>query len=176
MTFDITRLHKNIISRSRFSQDFQDVDRIVADVPHLWSDSEPGEDTVGIYVENHEGKNRAWFNWIRFHFWNLDFRWLWPTCWRTFWFLKLDPWRRVLRTTCKGIRGHQGWYLTPRDFRKHDFKKWLSRPGGTGIRKASCKNSTPRHPVEQKTLPCTSSSFSKTRMNCPGHHHGLGGS
>ena len=30
------------------------------------SDSEPGVDTVGIYVENHHGVNRECFTWIRF--------------------------------------------------------------------------------------------------------------
>jgi hypothetical protein len=37
----------------------------VADVTHQWYDSEPGVDTVGIYVENHEGRNRECFIWIR---------------------------------------------------------------------------------------------------------------
>ena len=42
-----------MISTSRLSQDLQDYNKIVADVPHLWSDSEPEVDTVGIYVEKH---------------------------------------------------------------------------------------------------------------------------
>ena len=33
---------------------------------HERSDSEPGTDTVGIDAENHEGKNRECFIWIRF--------------------------------------------------------------------------------------------------------------
>ena len=46
----------NFISRSRCSQDLQDFVKIMADCLHLQSDSEPGADTVGIYVENHEGR------------------------------------------------------------------------------------------------------------------------
>ena len=38
----------------------------MAVVLHLWSDSEPGVDTVGIYVENHHGWNRECFIWIQF--------------------------------------------------------------------------------------------------------------
>ena len=33
---------------------------------HLWCDSEPEVDTVGIYVENHHGRCREFFIWIRF--------------------------------------------------------------------------------------------------------------
>ena len=33
---------------------------------HMWSESEPRVDTVGIYVENHHGKCREFFIWIRF--------------------------------------------------------------------------------------------------------------
>ena len=44
----------HLISRIRFSQDSQDFVRIVADLTHQLSDSEPGKDTVGIYVENYK--------------------------------------------------------------------------------------------------------------------------
>ena len=37
----------------------------MADVHHLWCDSEPEVDTVGIYVENHEGRSREFV--IRIH-------------------------------------------------------------------------------------------------------------
>ena len=37
----------------------------MAVVLHLWSDSEPGVDTVGIYVENHYSWNREFFIWIQ---------------------------------------------------------------------------------------------------------------
>ena len=33
---------------------------------HMWSDSKPGVDTVGIYVENHYGWNRDFFIWVQF--------------------------------------------------------------------------------------------------------------
>ena len=51
--------------RSNISR-FQDIYRIVVDVRHLWSDSEPGVNTVGIHVENHEGHQRILFIFIRF--------------------------------------------------------------------------------------------------------------
>ena len=38
----------------------------MADVTHQRSDSEPGVDTVGIYVENHQGPCREFVIWIRF--------------------------------------------------------------------------------------------------------------
>ena len=38
----------------------------MAHVHHQRSDSEPGVDTVGIYVENHYNVNREFFIWIRF--------------------------------------------------------------------------------------------------------------
>ena len=38
----------------------------MAGCPHLRSDSEPGVDTVGIYVENHSGENREFVIWIQF--------------------------------------------------------------------------------------------------------------
>ena len=38
----------------------------MADVHHIGCDSEHGMDTVGIYVENHEGRRREFFIWIRF--------------------------------------------------------------------------------------------------------------
>ena len=38
----------------------------MADLPYQWSDSEPGVDMVGIYVENHYNKNRECLIWIRF--------------------------------------------------------------------------------------------------------------
>ena len=60
-----------MISRSHISQQFQDVVKIVAVLHHQRSDSEPGVDTNGIYVENHEGKNRECFIWIRLHHRNL---------------------------------------------------------------------------------------------------------
>ena len=44
----------------------QDSSKTVADLPYQWSDSEPGVDMVGIYVENHYSKNRECFIWIRF--------------------------------------------------------------------------------------------------------------
>ena len=44
--------------RMSISQKSQDFDKIVADVPHRRSDSEPEVYTVRIHVENHEGKNR----------------------------------------------------------------------------------------------------------------------
>ena len=34
--------------------------------PHVHSQLTPGVDTVGIYVENHKGKNRECVIWIRF--------------------------------------------------------------------------------------------------------------
>ena len=37
----------------------------MADLHHLWSDSEPEVDTVGIYVENHLGRCREFFIWIQ---------------------------------------------------------------------------------------------------------------
>ena len=55
-----------LISRSRFSQDLQDSEKIGAVFLPLWSDSEPGVDTVGIYVENHSNRCREIFIWIRF--------------------------------------------------------------------------------------------------------------
>ena len=90
---------QNNISRSRFSQDLQEFHKIVADCRHLWCDSEPGADIVGIYVENHEGRCREFFIWIQFAFSNLNFRGSWLPCLRMPRFLKLVPWRRVLRTT-----------------------------------------------------------------------------
>ena len=32
---------------------------------HLWSDSEPGVDIVGIYVENRHSRYREFFIWIQ---------------------------------------------------------------------------------------------------------------
>ena len=50
MTFDNHEMSENFMSRIRFSYKSQDSDRIVADVTHQRSDSEPTVDTVGIYV------------------------------------------------------------------------------------------------------------------------------
>ena len=60
------KISSNAISRTHFSQDSQDSYNILAVLHHERSDSEPGTDTVGIYVESHEGKNRECFIWIRF--------------------------------------------------------------------------------------------------------------
>ena len=38
----------------------------MADLTHQWYDSAPGVDIVGIYVENHHGRCREFFIWIRF--------------------------------------------------------------------------------------------------------------
>ena len=38
----------------------------MADLHHLWCDSEPRVDTVGIYVENHYSTCREFFIWMRF--------------------------------------------------------------------------------------------------------------
>ena len=38
----------------------------MTDVVYQRYDSEPGVDTIGIYVENHHGMNREFFIWIRF--------------------------------------------------------------------------------------------------------------
>ena len=97
MIFDTTRFYKTWIQEVDFLKS-QDFDKIVADRPHLRLDSEPGVDTVGTYVENHEGRNREFSIWMQFDFWKMDFRGLWPTCWRTFWFSNYVPWRRMLRT------------------------------------------------------------------------------
>ena len=37
----------------------------MADARHLWSDSEPGVDTVEICVEHHEGQCREFVIWIQ---------------------------------------------------------------------------------------------------------------
>ena len=37
--------------------------------------------------------------------------------------LCIGKWARTCLEICKGIRGHQGWYLTPRDFINLDVKK-----------------------------------------------------
>ena len=58
----------HLISRNHISLDLQDYVRNVDPGPHVHSDSEPGVNTVGIYVENHEGTNRECFIWIRFDF------------------------------------------------------------------------------------------------------------
>ena len=52
----------------------QDLDKIVAAFPHRCLDLEPEVNTVGIDIENHYGRNRECFIWIRFDFCNLDFR------------------------------------------------------------------------------------------------------
>ena len=54
-----------MISRSSVSQDIQDFSRNVDPGPHVHSELEPEVDTIGIYVENHEGVNQEWFIWIR---------------------------------------------------------------------------------------------------------------
>ena len=54
---------------------------------------------IGIYVQNHDGLNRECYIWIRFDKKHLAKRGLDQPYWRTPWFLKLAPWRRVLRTT-----------------------------------------------------------------------------
>ena len=56
----------NLLSRSLCCQKYQDYDKVVADLTHQRSDSERGVDTVGIYVENHEGRNRESIIWIQF--------------------------------------------------------------------------------------------------------------
>ena len=61
---------------------------------------------IGIYVENHHGWNRDCFNWkilghLKSGFWGST-----PCYLRTFWFLKLAPWRRVLRTIWRFWRNH----------------------------------------------------------------------
>ena len=43
----------------------------MADFHHLWCHSEPGVDTLGIYVENHHGSDREFFIWILFDHNNL---------------------------------------------------------------------------------------------------------
>ena len=88
----------NLISRSLVSQEFQGFHKIVADRHHLWWDSEPEVDTVGICVINHYTKCREFFIWMQFDLWNLDFRGSTPCYWRTLWFLNYVPWGRVLRT------------------------------------------------------------------------------
>ena len=40
----------------------------MADVTHQWYDSEPGVDTIRIYVENHSNRCREFFIWISFDF------------------------------------------------------------------------------------------------------------
>ena len=46
-----------MILRNQNSQDFQIFDRNVDPGPHVHSDSEPGVNAFGIYVENHHNKN-----------------------------------------------------------------------------------------------------------------------
>ena len=67
MTFDTTRLHKTCF-QSLFSQKSQDYDKMVADVTHRLSDSEPEVDKVGIYVDNYQDWNRECINWMQFNF------------------------------------------------------------------------------------------------------------
>ena len=50
MIFDHESSH-NLISKVTFDRNFEISDKIVAVFLHLWSGSEPGVDTVGIYVE-----------------------------------------------------------------------------------------------------------------------------
>ena len=126
----------NWISKTRFSQTSQDFDKIVA-VSHLQrSDSEPEVDIFGIYVENHEGKNRECIIQIRFDFMKLgekgvspplawgppDFWNLCPggECFAPQWYWKRT---RTRMETSWGIRNEQGWHLTSRDLIQLDFKK-----------------------------------------------------
>ena len=62
------------------------------------SDSRPGVDTVGIYVENQHGECRGFCIWIRFDTRNFVKRCLCHCYVRTLGFLKLGPWRKLLRT------------------------------------------------------------------------------
>ena len=66
MTFETTRLHTTWCQEVRILKNSQYSDRNMNWGQHQRSDSEPGVDTVGIYVENHVGRNRECFIWIRF--------------------------------------------------------------------------------------------------------------
>ena len=55
-----------MISINQISQDFQDFVKMVAVVKPMHSDSRPGVDTVGIYVENHNNECQEFSIWIRF--------------------------------------------------------------------------------------------------------------
>ena len=93
-------------------QKSQEFDKIVADLHHLWCDSEHVVDTVGIYVENHEGRNQEFCIWIQFDFWNLNFRGSRLTYWRMPRFLKLGALHRedgegVRCTLLQGNASHQ---------------------------------------------------------------------
>ena len=68
MTVDAAKLHTAGFQKGKLSQDIQDLVRNVDPGPHVHSELEPVVDTVGIYVENHEGMNREFFIWIRFDF------------------------------------------------------------------------------------------------------------
>ena len=72
MTFDTTRFHKTWFQEVTFIKIFQFVVRIQAVFDPLRSDSEPGVDTVGIYIENHYNECREFFILIRFDHRNLD--------------------------------------------------------------------------------------------------------
>ena len=64
------------MSRSQVSkkQQYFEKKKNVADVPHLWSDSKPGVDTVGIYVEIMRVRiENASFGYdLNFEIWNSD--------------------------------------------------------------------------------------------------------
>ena len=58
----------NLSLKNQNAQDVQDFVTYVHPGPHVHWDSEPGVDTVGIYVKNHVSRNRQCFIWIRFDF------------------------------------------------------------------------------------------------------------
>ena len=79
------------MSRSRFSYKSQDFNKIVAASQLQRPDSEPGVDTVRIYVENHVGRNRECVIWIRFDNLNLNEKGCLPYMREDLLILKLCP-------------------------------------------------------------------------------------
>ena len=73
-------MHKTQFEKSHCSSKSEDVDKIVTDLTPQRSDSEPGVDTGGIYVENHSNRNREFFIWMQLDHGKLDFRWVLPRC------------------------------------------------------------------------------------------------
>ena len=95
MTFDTTRFYKTWFQELEFHKICKMLTKVWSLRPHQSSDSEPEVDTVGIYVKNHEGRNRECFIWIRIDFWDLDLRGSRLTYLRMPWFLKLVTWKNA---------------------------------------------------------------------------------
>ena len=70
-TFDTTRRHKTQFQEVDFHKNLKNFTKSLRIFRICGRNSEPGVDTVGIYVENHYNRCREFFKWIQFDFWNI---------------------------------------------------------------------------------------------------------